>query len=666
MSRSAAKALKIPESSAFELFGPDEIAGALRRMLSMADAIIPTELDRSLASEWANERRVLPQGLSPYPGPFNIHVTPYIKEILDNLSESVPVHETAVMKGTQIAYTVGVIENWIGYTIDRAPGPMLYLTGDAQMAEAQMELRIDALINSAGIGHRIASQHKRLTQRKSGDLKTRKEFYGGLLMAVGPNSGPKLRSMSFQKGAADEIDAYPDSTGKEGDVISLFRRRFDAFLETYKILWGSTPLLDHNSKIKRLYVQGDQRKYFVPCKHCGHMQFLKWSQLKWETTDAGELACTRDSYGRIVDSTVYYECESCKGRWKNDDKTWFMDLSRAEWRPTTHAVRQGMRSYHIPGLYSPVGFRSWEDAVNEYLILKNQGFPKLEYQNFVNTFLAETWVEKGERPKIEVVLSTKRSYRAGTLPEDADPIFVTLAADVQADRIEYEVVAWGENAVSWSVDYRVIQGDTEDPESPVWQKLRSAILSEYAGFAPLVSAVDAGYRTSTVYAFCSSFDGPAVVAVMGDSTHSGVRKSGYFAYANVAGSDLVRVDFNTDLLKQQFYEYLNKGKYEDGRYPMGYCHFPVDYDREHYKRLTNESRIMTERPDGGKKWEWKKTGRQEQLDCRVYNLGLLHVLKDHYKTEVLQVEELAWAEFWTLMREERSAQLEEIAESTKS
>jgi phage terminase large subunit GpA-like protein len=45
-------------------------------------------------------------------------------------------------------------------------------------------------------------------------------------------------------------------------------------------------------------------------------------------------------------------------------------------------------------------------------------------------------------------------------------LFLTAGVDVQKDRIEVEVVAWGRGKESWSVDYRVIEGNTARAE--VW------------------------------------------------------------------------------------------------------------------------------------------------------------------------------------------------------
>lgn len=632
-----------------DLLTPSDYLTAIEELIQKSYEIIPVEINRILVSEWAEKNRVLPEGLSPYPGSYSFDVNPYMREIVDCLSESSPVHEVAVMKGTQVMATVGLGENWIGYVIDSAPAPMLYVSGDATMAETQMELRVDAMINSAGIAHKIASQHKRKTQRKSGDIKTRKEFPGGFLVAAGPNSGAKLRSMSFQDIYVDEIDSFPDSTGKEGDPIYLIRRRVDAFSETYKILWTSTPLFEHNSKILALYREGDQRRYFVPCKHCGHMQYLKWSQLKFKYLEDGRLDCKIGKDGKIKSSSVHYECEVCGGEWKNSDKDWF--LPRGEWRPTAEPRRPGLRSYHVPGLLSPVGFRSWDDAVIDFLQIKHEGFPRLKYQNFVNTFLGETFEDRGESPKIETLLTRERTYHTNSLPENAKPLFVTIGADVQKDRIECEVVAWGKNAESWSINYYVFHGDTSVLESEAWEAMKTIIRRKHAGMKVILTGIDSGYHTDVVYSFCDQFEG-GVHPVMGVEK----LKNAYIKLFNVPGHFHARIDINTDLLKQEIYRYLSKGRYESGEYPRGYCHFPIEYSREHFNRLTAEKRIVEINQSGKEVYKWDAGKRRnEQLDCRVYALAMVYGYRLSIETELKvnqQIDEeynLTWEDFWNYL-----------------
>ena len=51
-----------------------------------------------------------------------------------------------------------------------------------------------------------------------------------------------------------------------------------------------------------------------------------------------------------------------------------------------------------------------------------------------------------------------RRTRSALVPRGG--LFLTAGADVQKDRIEVEITAWGRGKESWSVDYRVFEGDT--------------------------------------------------------------------------------------------------------------------------------------------------------------------------------------------------------------
>ena len=51
----------------------------------------------------------------------------------------------------------------------------------------------------------------------------------------------------------------------------------------------------------------------------------------------------------------------------------------------------------------------------------------------------------------------------------ARSVFLTAGADVQKDRIEVDVWAWGRGLESWLVDHVVIEGGPGDPDC--WQTL---------------------------------------------------------------------------------------------------------------------------------------------------------------------------------------------------
>lgn len=75
-------------------------------------------------SRWADSHRLLsPRGANEA-GRWRTSRTPYLREIMDALSPMHPAQRIVVMKGAQIGATEAG-NNWIGYIIHHAPGPML-------------------------------------------------------------------------------------------------------------------------------------------------------------------------------------------------------------------------------------------------------------------------------------------------------------------------------------------------------------------------------------------------------------------------------------------------------------------------------------------------------------------------------------------------------------
>ncbi|MBL8966885.1 MAG: phage terminase large subunit family protein [Spirochaetaceae bacterium] len=568
------------------------------------------------------------------PGPFRWDVTPYWKEVLDCLGPTSPVREIYILKGAQIGYTVAVLENMLGYIIDSEPGPSLYLTGDKGMAEATMNLRVDRMIQSAGIQHKIFAQVQKKSGKKTGDTNTIKEFPGGFLKAIGPNSGAKLRSDAIRYLLGDELDAMPLEVGgqsreaitaQEGDPWTLAVRRTDSYEAIRKILGGSTPLIKQTSRIAALHAEGDARRYFVPCRHCGEMQPLEWKQIKYE----------KDPEGRLLWPSVRYECAACGKPWRNADKAYF--LPRGEWRATQEPRRPNVRSYSLSSLYSPVGMRSWEDICEEWI--KAQGHPS-KLRTFVNTVLGEPYEERGEAPDFQRIMLRRESYSPESLRVGADGALewieailppaarvLTLGADVQHDRIELELVAWGRDMESWSAGYYELAGDTSDLSSYPWHMLRQILARKHGGLTLSLALIDSGDQAPIVYSFCDEYQS-AVLPSKGGYRATGGRN--VFALRSVAGHQCSRIDLDESYLKEEFYALARRGpadRPQDGEtLPAGYCHFPADYDRRHFEKLFAEDKIIELDRFGRPRPIWKRRGRNEALDARAYALGALYVV----------------------------------------
>jgi phage terminase large subunit GpA-like protein len=213
---------------------------------------------------------------SSEPGRWRTERTPYLKEIMDCLSPSSPVQRVALMKGAQIGGTE-CGNCWIGYVIHQAPGPMMAVAPTVELAKRNSKQRIDPLIEES---EALRERVKERRSRDSGNTVLSKEFPGGVLILTGANSAVGLRSMPARYLFLDEVDGYPGDVEGKGDPILLAERRSATF-QRRKILLVSTPKTKGLSRIEREYGQSDQRRYFVPCPHCGEHQTLELQNLRW-------------------------------------------------------------------------------------------------------------------------------------------------------------------------------------------------------------------------------------------------------------------------------------------------------------------------------------------------------------------------------------------------
>jgi hypothetical protein len=130
---------------------------------------------------------------------------------------------------------------------------------------------------------------------------------------------------------------------------------------------------------------------------------------------------------------------------------------------------------------------------------------------------ASSWTLLGEAPEWQKLYDRRESYKVGTVPTGG--LFLTAGADVQKDRIEVEITAWGRGKESWSVDYRVFEGDTSRPQ--VWEKLTGLLNESFSTGSGLELqilqlAVDSGFATIDVYQWARRHGG-RVLVIKGDS-----------------------------------------------------------------------------------------------------------------------------------------------------
>ena len=562
-------------------------------------------------SEWSDRHRMLSSKASAEPGRWRTSRTPYLKTIMDCLSPTSPVERVVFMKAAQLGATE-MGSNWIGYVIHHAPGPMMAVWPTVDMAKRNSKQRIDPLIEeSTALAELIAPARS----RDSGNTILAKEFRGGVLVMTGANSAVGLRSMPVRYLFLDEVDGYPLDVEGEGDAISLAEARTRTFARR-KIFIVSTPTISGASAIEREYESSDRRRYFVPCPHCDHRQWLRFEQLRWE---------------KGLPATAAYVCESCDTPIAEHHKTWM--LEKGEWR--TMAPENGIKTagFHLSSLYSPVGWRAWREiaAAWEAAVNKESG-SAAAIKTFKNTELGETWVEEGEAPDWQRLLERREDYPIGSVPHGG--LLLVGGADVQKDRIEASVWAFGRGKASWLIEHRVLMGDTA--RDTVWKALAAMLTENWthsSGAAmPLARfALDTGFATQEAYAFVRACRDPRVMAVKGmrGGAAGGAALIGTPTAIDVSqgGKKLRRgikvFTVAVGIAKLEFYNNLRKGAdvCEDGVtpvFPAGFVHLPK-IDAEFTQQLCAEQLITRRDRNGFPVREWQKMReRNEALDCYVY------------------------------------------------
>ena len=552
-------------------------------------------------SQWADRYRWLSQRASAEHGRWRTERTPYLREIMDCLSPMSLIERTVFMKGAQIGGTE-CGNNWMGYIIHQAPGPMMAVQPTVEMAKRNSKQRIDPLIEESEVLRKLVRDPR---SRDSGNTVLSKDFPGGVLVMTGANSAVGLRSMAARYLFLDEVDAYPGDVEGEGDPITLAMARTRTFARR-KVFLVSTPKITGMSRIESAYEESDQRKYWVPCPTCREFQILKFAQLRWPKGDP---------------QSAVYICEHCGQEIRNHQKQSM--LAGGEWR--AGAKGDGRTAgFHISSLYSPVGWFSWGDAAKQFE--QAQKNPAL-LQVFVNTVLGETWTLLGEAPEWQKLYDRREDYKVGLVPRGG--LFLTAGADVQKDRIEVEIAAWGRGKESWSVDYRVFEGDTS--RAAVWEKLTGLLNESFTTESglelPIMQlAVDSGFATIEVYQWARR-QGGRVLVIKGDSRTPSLIGSASPVEVGPMGAKLkrgVRVwPVNSGMAKEELYRWLRQDRPTDEDvakgipFPSGYCHFPR-YSEEYFKQITAEQ-LVTKIVKGYRRHEWQKMReRNEALDCRVY------------------------------------------------
>lgn len=552
--------------------------------------------EKLTVSEWADKYRILSELDSASPGKWRTSKTPYLQKVMDCFNDTA-VHDITFCAGSQLGKTAAE-QNMIGYAITQDPGPMMIVYPTEKLAKFTSEKRLQPMFTLT------PSINDKFRLRESKDLEL--TFDGMYIALVGANSPSDLSSRPVRYIFFDEIDKFPAWSGSEASPLELAEERTKTFYNAKKVK-VSTPTLK-SGYIWQGWLNADvQYRYYVPCPHCGEMQQLEFKQIKWP--EEADINLARDS--------AWYECKFCHERIDNRQKTQM--LRDGEWRAEKKQSGKAHKvAFHLSSLYSP--WLTFGDVAAKFL--SSRDTPSL-LMNFINSWLAEPWVDKSSRMQSDVVMEKQLPYDRGRVPADAQ--LITCGVDVQLDHFWYSVRAWGPHLTSWLVDYGRLE---------TWTDVETVINRDYPDVNGVVrninlACVDSGYNTDEVYEFCAQHM-DVTVPSKGSAT---ALKSRYNVTVidRVKGFGMRLYTFDPNQLKSFIASRMSIDPGSQGSWNVY-----RDIDREYCDQICAEQLVEKKDKKGRITTSWEKISSHAAnhlLDCETNNALAAEILGVRYLME---------------------------------
>lgn len=582
-------------------------------------------------SQWAANHRILGGRTGQGETPWLNEETPYLVEIMDALGARHPARKVVFEKGAQIGGTEAGL-NWLGYIMHHAPAPTLMMRPGEQEARGFSRQRIEPLISLCPALREVVRDSR---SPDGGNSLLVKEFTGGIFFLIGANSAARAKSMPIRYLLVDEVDECHGDIGEQGDAIGLAEKRLSGpHFSRRKIYLNGTPTVKGQSRIDQEYLSTDQRRYFVPCVHCGHFDWIRRENLRCDDNNP---------------RTTTLHCVVCGGSMEERFKPQL--LARGRWIATATGSSPDTIGFHLSSLYSPLGWLSWAAVLEEWF-LAQRDLSKLRIA--INQTLGEPWEDRSAGVDPEKVLDAlvapgRRERYAADVPHGVGVLVASV--DVHGDRLECTVKGYGASEESWLIAFHQFHGSPSQDQ--VWLELDAFLRQEFeheSGRKVTIActAIDSGgHHSEEVYKFCSQRLGRRVFAVRGGKELS----------KPVVGRPTTNNRYRaklftlcTDTAKEIIFARLCIGVSQAdsatagdiSRGGPGYMHFPEWIDDEYLTQLAASEKPLYRWKRGrgtARSWEPLRE-RNEGLDLEVYCLAALYILGP---TIVRQLPDLAAA-----------------------
>lgn len=604
-------------------------------ILAIFRAILPPE--RIGTTEWANKYRYFHPTEGATQGKYDCSQIPYLTwkgnphEALDDRKT----HEVCCQKSAQVAWTTGVSGNYIGMRITHEPSPMLIIFPKEGAAKDWNREKLVPMIEATPI------LSEKINLKSKSNTWGHKEFEGGFLKAVGSNSASSVKSSPIPIIIIEEPDDCNQNLGGQGDSIALGKERAKSFkisLGQVKFIIGGTPTIKKFSTIEREMELSDKRVGMVQCHECLELAPLSFDNFMIPEEEGLEHLI----FGNKNPDKAFYACPKCGCAWSFREKNRNLYREANHWLAT--AKFNGIAGFYLNELYSKFEGSSFKILAEKYLTalyeFKELGKPE-KLIAFINSSKGEAYEYLGESKDANELEEHGKDYQLGEVPFGG--VVLTCGVDVQIDRLEVLVRAWGSENRSWLVERFKIEGDPTDSKDKCWVDLYNVLKKKYkAGDKYLLissMSVDSGFSSEQIYDFirkCNRNIGRRAIAVKGSSEVRSTQEiysrpraidsktRGRKTKSDTAGVQVYMV--GTNQAKTLIDALLGlAGK------PTERFFWSKHVDEDYLKELTSE--VLAPNRSNRLVWQRKAGFNAEALDCEVYALHSAYHLGLHKKED---------------------------------
>lgn len=568
-----------------------------------------------LPSEWCQDNVRIPAG-NAIPGKLRLTNAPYQAEPMDQLVNP-DCYRVTLMWGAQVGKTLLALCVQ-AYSIAMSPRSQMMMQPSQDDLKTWLETKFNPLAEECMAVRKCIAKPR---GRDGVNNQKMKSYPGGFMMFAYSGSAKTMRGRSAPLIVCDEVDGYERTT--EGHPVGLLWQRSATFGDQRFLLEISTPTIKGESYIEKAFEMGDQRHFHVECPHCHAPNKLEWENVRWDgqrDTDAENA----ESLPEQKPESAHYYCPDCGCQW--DEGQRIAAIRGGKW--VAEKPFDGHASYHLNELYST--FRKIPAIVRDYL----DKLATDDLQTFTNVSLAKTWEEQGDKVDPDSLHARAKNSAPYRAEVPMGGLYLTAGIDAQQDRLECEVVAWGEGEQSWSIGYHVLWGDTLAQD--VWDDLEDLLASTYQHESGAVLSISSacldtggtGGYTQRAYEWLKGKTGRRIFGIKGIPGWG--RAIVEKPQRKQSGKSARKVDLF--LVGVDEAKLIVMRRLTNSRPGPGYCNFPPDRDAEYFQQLTAE-KLVTRYVKGFPVREWKKPdkARNEALDCRAYALAALKIMQPSFK-----------------------------------